>query len=285
MNENLVPTIDRVINNNIILTHDQNGKEIILMGRGLGFKKTPNATYDPNCVDKMFVLNDFQQSEQLIHFFNEIPDYEIDAAIEILDMANKKLNKSLNDSLIISLSDHIHTSIIRNKKGIFVKNLLLWDIQKFYPDEYKIGLDAVQIIKDKTDIELDNHEAGFIALHIVNAQMEDTAGDMYGITKIMQEIMNIIKYTSKITINEDSIYYYRFITHLKFFAQRLLSDNIYEENEDETLLTVVKQQYKDAYRCVLKVVEFVSKTYHHTLSNEEQLYLTIHIERIISKSR
>lgn len=212
--------IDKVINNNIIITHDDKEKEVILMGKALGFKKHTGDSYDPAAVEKRYYLSSAQSSNSnhLLQLLSDIPIEEFEAASAIIDAATTTLGKPLNDGTVISLGDHIHTAIERGKTGVFVKNILLWDIQRFYPDEYKVGRAALDIIKEKTGFELPEDEAGFIALHIVNAQMDNSVGDMYGLTKIMQ----IVRYSFRITFNERSAYYYRFITHLKFFAQRLI---------------------------------------------------------------
>lgn len=278
--------IHKVINNNIIVTLDASGKESILMGRGLGFKKHPNDEFDEGMVEKKFTLTSSEQSGHLSDLLHEIPMQEIDAAITIMDTALQKLDKKLNEGMIISLSDHIHTSIERSRDNIFVKNVLLWEIKKFYPEEFKIGKIALEIIRDKTGTLLPDDEAGFIALHIVNAQMEDTVGDAYGLTRVMQEIINIIKYTCRVSFDEDSVYYYRFITHLKFFAQRLLTHTTTcGDDGSDTLFAVVKEQYHESYQCVRKITEFIVHNYDYCLSQEEQLYLTIHIERIVKRSK
>lgn len=124
----------------------------------------------------------------------------------------------------------------------------MWEIRKFYPKEFQIGKQALDIIQNETKAVLFDDEAGFIALHIVNAQMEDPVGDLYGLTKVMQEILNIIKYTCKIAFDEDSFYFCRFITHLKFFAQRLLTHTAYDSEDNEELLEVVKKQYGQDWR-------------------------------------
>lgn len=277
--------IDKVINNNIVVIHDEAGKEIILTGRGIGFKKHPNDTFDERLVEKRFQLSCGEKSSHLSDLLNEIPVTEIEAAVTIMETAIRTLDKKLNEGTIISLSDHIHTSIERSRDHIFVKNVLLWEIKKFYPEEFKIGKKALDIIQEKTGILLPEDEAGFIALHIVNAQMEESVGDMYGLTKVMQEIISIIKYTCHVSFDEDSIYYYRFITHLKFFAQRLMTHTTCNDDGNDALLSVVKEQYRDSYLCVKKITEFIFNNYDYCLSDEEQLYLTIHIERIVKKSK
>ena len=60
--------------------------------------------------------------------------------IQILQEEAEKIGKSLNDMIYISLIDHVHTSIVRFLEGITVKNVLLWDIRRFYREEYETGL-------------------------------------------------------------------------------------------------------------------------------------------------
>ena len=143
---------------------------------------------------------------------------------------------------------------------------------------------ALKTIEDRFEIRLPDDEAGFIALHIVNAQKDQDIKVVYKITKIMQEISNIVKYNFGITFDEESVYYYRFITHLKFFAERLVEGKTYTGEEDDGLLDVIKVKYKNAYNCVEKIATFIKEQYNYDLANEEKLYLTIHIEKIVSRA-
>lgn len=278
-----VMKIHKMVNNNIVIALDASGKEQIYIGRGIGFKKHAGDEFDENAVEKKFSLST-EKTGQLEQLLREIPMEEIDAAVLIMNTAITRLGKKLNEGIILALSDHIHTSIVRSKQGIYVKNVLLWEIKKFYREEYQLGKQALEIIKEKTGVQLTDDEAGFIALHIVNAQMDEAVGDMYGLTKVMQEIVNIVKYTNKVRFDEESIYYYRFITHLKFFAQRLMTHTTYNSDGNDKLLEVVKEQYASSFSCVEKITEFILNNYNYALSSEEQLYLTIHIEQVVNKS-
>lgn len=275
--------IHKMVNNNIVIALDANGKEQIYIGRGIGFKKHAGDEFDENMTEKKFSLST-EKTGQLEQLLREIPMEEIDAAVSIMNAAITSLGKKLNEGIILSLSDHIHTAVERSKEGIYVKNVLLWEIRKFYQDEYRIGKMALEIIREKTGVQLMDDEAGFIALHIVSAQMDEAVGDMYGLTKVIQEIVNIVKYTTKVRFDEESIYYYRFITHLKFFAQRLMTHTTYDSDENDKLLEVVKEQYAASFSCVEKITEFILNNYNYALSDEEQLYLTIHIEQVVNKS-
>ena len=117
------------------------------------------------------------------------------------------------------------------------------------------------------------------------AQMEESAGDLYGLTKVMQEIMSIIKYSCKKPLDEESFHYCRFVTHLKFFVQRMLTHTTYRGDDSGELLAVVKKQYPQAYQCTDRVGQFTERCHSYPLSDEERLYLTIHIARILEKSQ
>lgn len=205
---------------------------------------------------------------------------------EIIAEARLRLGKHLNDMIYISLIDHVHTSIVRFLEGVTVKNALLWDIRRFYREEYQIGLWALDLIQERFKVRLPEDEAGFIALHLANAQMDqEVMHNMYEITRIMQELVNIVKYSFQISFDEDDVYYYRFITHLKFFAKRLVERNIYTEDDNDDLWEVIRGKYPRAFGCVEKITQFIEKKYEYELSKEEQLYLTIHVERVVNKTK
>lgn len=277
--------IHKILNNNVIITADEHDRELIVMGKGLGFKKKPGDFISKDNVDKVYQLTNEKISLQFQELLEDLPMEYLEISDEIIEYAKKEINENLNETIYISLTDHLHTAIERVKKNVEVKNVLLWDIKRFFPDEFKVGMMAIQKVKEKYDVDLSEDEAGFIALHIVNAQQDgEGPSNTYEITKIMQEIMNIIKYYFKISFDESSVYFYRFTTHLKFFAYRLTSKSQYLEETDSELLDVVKMKYKNAYSCVTKIGSYLDDNYDYALSNDEKLYLTIHIARLVQKN-
>ena len=271
--------ISKVLNNNVAVVIENN-EEKIVMGRGICFKKKTGDTVEPATIDKVFYLHNQEVLSRFKELVVDIPLEYLEIGEEIMDEARLSLGKALNDNIYISMVDHIYTAVIRAKDNILVKNALLWDIQRFYKEEYQIGKKALEIIEKKTGVLLPNDEAGFIALHIVNGQLDEDVHDMYEITKIMQEIENIVRYHFKIEFNEESAYYYRFITHLKFFAQRLVEHKKPNQKEDD-LLEVVQVKYANAYQCVEKIAMYIKNQYNYELYDEEKLYLTIHIHRVV----
>ncbi|WP_339102051.1 BglG family transcription antiterminator LicT [Candidatus Enterococcus clewellii] len=277
--------IHKILNNNVIITVDEHNRELIVMGKGLGFKKKPGDFISKDKVDKVYQLTSEKISLQFQELLEDLPMEYLEISDEIIEYAKKEINENLNETIYISLTDHLHTAIERVKKNVEVKNVLLWDIKRFFPDEFKVGMMAIEKVKERYGVELSEDEAGFIALHIVNAQQDgDGSGNTYEITKVMQEIMNIIKYYFKISFDESSVYFYRFTTHLKFFAYRLLSKGQYIDETDQELLEIIKKKYQNAYHCIEKIEKYLTDAYDYKISNDEKLYLTIHIARLVIKN-
>lgn len=280
-----VMKIQKILNNNVVVVKDRNSMEKIVMGRGIAYKKKVGETFDETKIDKEFTLSNKDAVNKFQELIADISIDYIELAEEIISDINAKKGKKLNEMVYINLVDHIYTSIERFRKGITVKNVMLWEIRKFYSEEFFVGLNALDMIEKRYHVRLPEDEAGFIALHIVNAEIdEENMQNMYQITKFMKEILNIVKYKFHVIFDEDSIYYYRFVTHLKYFAHRMISKKKYKDENVDDLFEIIKEKYGNSYDCVHAISEFILKKYKYVLSNEEKLYLTIHIERVIYKS-
>lgn len=275
--------IHKILNNNAIIFLNKTGHEQIAMGAGIAYKRKAGEKVEEALIDKVFSIDD-ESNKMLKTLLSDIPIEYFSITEEIVQYAKRHTNKALSDTVYIALIDHIYTSVKRHCDGITLPNPMIWDIRRFYPDELEVGKYALAIIKNKKNIQLSDDEAGFVALHIVNAQTDNKSIDeIYELTRIMQEISNIVKYHFHIEFDESSVYFYRFVTHLRFFVQRLLSNKRIENQENE-LLDLIKGKYQNAYSCVCKIEKFVKKQYHYCISDEEKLYLTIHIERLIYKT-
>lgn len=272
--------VSKVINNNLVRSRDEKDQEILVMGCGLGFKKKVGDEIDQTKVERIYTCNDKVSSNRLISLLEKIPLEHVQVTNEILSYARVALGKKLNENVYITLTDHIDFAINRYKKGMTLRNALLWEIKKFYNHEYLVGKEALAIIERKLGITLPEDEAGFIALHLVNASMDELSmAKTTDMTKMMQNILNIVKYHFGMDLDEYSIHYERFVTHLKFFAQRVLSGIIIED-QDKQFLAVLKEQCKKEYECTEKVKSYVKKEFGTDLTEDEMIYLTIHIKRI-----
>lgn len=271
--------VTRIINNNVVAAVDDYNHELVLMGSGIGFKKKIGDLVDPDSVEKQFARFDEQQTLNFQRLAQEVPYEYMHITNEIVAYAQISLNKELNEELYISLMDHLNFAISRTKQGIYLPNSMLWEIKHYYNHEYRIGMEAISIVKNHSGITLPADEAGFIAMHILNAEMELDMDRTRMMTKIIQDVLNIVKYHFNIQIDEESLDYERFVTHLKFFIQRAMHE---KESRiwEKSLMDMIRIQYMDAYECAGKVASYIEKTTPYAVQEEEMVYLTVHIQRL-----
>lgn len=275
--------IHQVINNNIAISIDSQGDEIILIGKGLAFNKKKGDEVDSKRIEKKFYVEDKGLYSKFKKLLQEVSMEEINVADDIISLARKDLKKDLNESIYISLPDHINLAIKRIREGLNVKNGLLWEIKKLYKEEYSVAVKAVEMINKRFEVGLGEDEAGFIAFHFVNAQLGGHMNTVTKITDFTKEILNIVTYRLRTPINQESLNVFRFITHLKFFANRIFSNEMNESVDDPVLFDMVRKRYSKAFEITQNIKQHIITQYAYEISDTEATYLTIHIQRLMER--
>ena len=266
--------ISKILNNNVVIS-EENQEEVILMGRGLAFGRKVGQEIPDELIEKKYVL-----SENRRQLLMELPVEVMEMSDKIISFAREKLQKKLKDSAFLAMADHIHGVLLRLEDDIYLKNFLMWDIKRFFPIEFEVGQYAKQLLSAYVNKELPDDEAAFIALTLVNAELENGDGTARDLTMMMEEIMTIVKYSLEISLDEEDIYLERFMTHLKFFCERVLTNSGNRDLEDNEMFDLLKCKYPLVYETTRKIADFLKQTRNYQTSEDEQLYLTIHLSRM-----
>ncbi len=271
--------IEKVINNNIISAYEKSGAEVIVMGRGIGFKKKQGEMVPADQISKIFRIKSRTLAEQFKELLANMPLERVRISDEIISHAKDHLKLKLNQSIYVTLTDHINFAIERVSQGIEPQNALLWEIKRFYPQEFQLGIYALELIQDRLDILLPEDEAGFIALHFVNAEYGTDIRDAVKFPDQMQAIVDIVERDLGILLDESSLHYERFMTHIKFLIQRIYRKELLS-SEDRELSLLMQRKYPREYQCSVKVAEYIMQATGSRLSEEEIMYLSVHIRRV-----
>lgn len=271
--------IIKVINNNVISSEDDKGKEIIVMGKGIGFGKKAGEEIDETKIEKVFSLPD-ESTSQFMQVVKDMPYEYIRTAELVIAYARETLGYHLSKNIYVTLTDHLGYAIERNRQGIVVANELSWEMKKFYNAEFQVGLKALDIVKQELDVELPEDEAGFIAMHLVNAQMGGQMNQSRNMPAMIKDILNIVRYTFQVELDEKSLSYERFVTHLRFFVQRVISREDSERN-DEEFDQLIADRFPRSYECAQKIKSYMKKKLDYEVSDVEISYLAVHIHRVI----
>lgn len=271
--------IEKVINNNIISAYEKSGAEVIVMGRGIGFKKKQGEVVPADQISKIFRIKSRTLAEQFKELLANMPLERVRVSDEIISHAKDHLKLKLNQSIYVTLTDHINFAIERVSQGIEPQNALLWEIKRFYPQEFQLGIYALELIHDRLGILLPEDEAGFIALHFVNAEYGTDIRDAVKFPDQMQAIVDIVERDLGILLDESSLHYERFMTHIKFLIQRIYRKELLF-SEDRELSLLMQRKYPREYQCSVKVAEYIMQATGSRLSEEEIMYLSVHIRRV-----
>ncbi|MGL5435043.1 MAG: PRD domain-containing protein [Lachnospiraceae bacterium] len=275
----------KVLNNNAAIVVDENGMESVVMGKGIAHKAKKGEEITGQEIDKIFILDDKSKLARYSKLFTEIPEPVFSLSNKYIEAAIQKLNRKLQNSLYISLADHLNSMIERGRVHAYIKNKMLWDIKRMYQDEFQISRELVKEFNQLYGTVYDDNEAATISLHFVNATIESDYDTTVKITKLIGDILSIVKYNFMIEYDEDSYSYYRFVVHLRFLAQRIFQDTMLD---DPDMSQVLRQQltgpYEEAFGCADKVKQFVVDHYSYLFTEQECLFLAIYIIKVVSDS-
>lgn len=271
--------ITKIINNNTIATVLDDQQEAILTGSGIGFRKKVGDIVSPQVIEKTYYLRG-EKADQYERLFNKIPPVYFEIAEKVMKKAEYDLKLKLSSQLIFALTDHMYFSVERQRRGDMMPNLMLQEVRLLYSEEFRIGLYGKQLLEEKTQCKLPMDEAGYIALHIVNSQVQDSSINVNNVVVFTNGVLNIISETFHGRVDENSFFYNRFISHLKFLATRVFKQERLEMGAIENMYPILLGKDQRLEGVITKIKNFVQDTFDYQLSVEEETYLLIHIIKI-----
>lgn len=271
--------IERIINNNVISALDQEGKEIVVMGSGIGFGKKKGQFCDESRIDKIFRMEDEAVLGRFKDLLAKLPLEYIQVSNDIISFAKKELGVSLNQNVYITLTDHISFALERFQENMNFTNALHSEIRRFYPAEYSVGIHALQLIEEKTGILLPEDEASAIALHLVNAELNLKVRDIWALTEIMGRMMELISGYMPV-LQTESLEKDRLLSDLKFMLCRVLTLKPLKEKGDPALSCYMKESCPELVKAVTEIGKLLEENYQCHMTAEEQLYLVVSLKRI-----
>lgn len=266
------------LNNNLVLTADESDKEVLLRGKGLGFRKTPYTLKDQSAIERIYTS---MHDSRIQGFVNSLPKGLLDITEEIVDEGQRMLGKQLNRSLMLSLADHLSCAIERAQNGDEFDDGIQFDIRRLYPDEMAVGEMALRTISARTGIEIPMSEASAIALHFINASygvydMRNT----YKLTQTLSDLLMLVNKYYDLTPIKDSVQYGRFIAHLRYFIARKYGGIELSGEASGIDLSSIAQD-DEMLTCIGDIETYVSEEHSWTCSADEKLYLLVHLNVLV----
>ena len=268
--------IIRKINNNAAIAQDKRGRELVVLGRGVGFQAVPYELTDLSVIYRTY----YDVNPKYFGLAGDLPPEILLLATEIAEQAEFQLDCELNPNLPFTLADHLNFALERLHKGVRLAAPLGYDVRHLYPKESALGLWALDLVETRLGERLPDAEAVSVALHLVSAELQSSSLDsMMRTLSIIEEIDKIVEARLRIHLDHDSYNYSRFAVHLQYLIQRLENGTQSEENNTD-ILRQMARDYPNLYTCACEVGDYLYRGYGWRCNQEETLYLMLHINRV-----
>ena len=273
--------IEKVLNNNVLIAEHPSYEEVVLIGKGIGFNRKHGDIIDAEAVEKLFVLKNEKEQKNYIKLLPIIDNDYLEVIISAIDLIKQRTNDTLNEHIHVALTDHLMFAITRASQGLEMSNPFLLETKALYRREYEIAIEVVDLIREKTEINLPIGEIGFIALHIHSAITNKNISDVNQHSQLVSRLVTIVEENLRIQIDRESIDYLRLVRHLRFAIERVVNGEKVAEPEKITLL--LKDEYPVCYNLSWKLIKVMQQTLKMKVFDAEAVYLTMHLQRLQNK--
>lgn len=274
-------TVQKALNNNVIIATHPTYQEVVLIGKGIGFNKKKGDTVSFDSADKTFLLKGQQEKEQYMQLLTHIDPNIISFMNDMLVYIEERMDQRLNEYIHIALTDHIAFAINRVNKEIQFNNPFLFEIESLYPKEFQIASEVVQKVKEELDVDFPRGEIGFIALHIHSAVTDRSVRDLRKNHTLISQMITVIEDHLEINLQKGNADYNRLIQHLHRAIDRVYQGE--KLGKQKSLENVLKQTYPLCYNLAWKLIKVMQKQLNRPVDETEVLYLTIHLQRLTDK--
>ena len=133
----------------------------------------------------------------------------------------------------------------------------------------------IKKIQRKYKIKFPPGEIGFITLHIHSARKGNKLSNTIKYSYLSNRIVTCIENAFDSKINKKSLDYARFLSHIRFTIERILTDTML--NND--LIDIIKKSYTQSYEIAEEAAKVIEETLNKKVTEDEIAYITMHIER------
>lgn len=271
--------VQRVIGNNVVMVQgSKNGKEYVIIGKGIGFavKGTGIIEGNDHRIEKLFRLEDRDQWSQYQVLLEDIDPKVMKITDEIISDIADQFSGKLNDKIYLALPSHIQFTIYRLRNGMDIVNPFLQETKLTFPKEYEIAYKAAGKINNEFQVQIPEDEIGFLTYHVYSAVSNVPVGQLVKASNIVNELMELIREERNLTFEYGSMNHVRLMIHLRFSIERILQGSLI----DNPFVKHIKKEYKREYALAKKLGKVMENSLSVEVPEEELCFLAMHLYRL-----
>lgn len=270
--------IRKILNHNTILVikMDDN-KEYLLMGKGAGFSKKVGERIEKRPEDTVYSLQKLTDRGEAREIIKSVSPVCLELANDVLNEAEREFGK-IDRAILFPMADHIEYAVRRIKNHEQISNPLTEDIRVLFYKEYKVAQCMIPLLQERMKVEIDEHEVGYIALHIHSAINDEKVSQAMMITCAVRECITLVEEQTSRKIDVMSLAYNRLMNHVRYMVARALNNERLKLNMNDYM----EVKFPEAFRTAAMICDEVGRSLKCQLDEVEIGYLAMHIERVVN---
>lgn len=269
--------IQKILNHNSVIgIRVEDNKEYLVMGKGIAFGKKINERVEAGAEDTIYSLQEITERGEAKDIIKAVSPVCLELANEVLNRAEKEFGK-IDRSILFPMADHIEFAVRRIKNHEQISNPLTEDIRILFYKEYKVAQCMEQLLMDRLQIRIDEHEVGYIALHVHSAIDNEKVSQAMQIARAVRECISLVEKQTGRKIDVMSLSYNRLMNHVRYMIARSISGEKLKVSMNDYMET----KFPEAFHAAKKICAEIEQSMKITLEDVEIGYLAIHIERVM----
>lgn len=270
--------IKKVLNHNsVIAIGEGDNREYLVMGKGIAFGKKVTERVETGAENTVYSLHELNTDRgAATDIIKTVSPECLELANEVLNRAEKEFGQ-IDRSILFPMADHIAFAVRRIRNNEQISNPLTEDIRILFYKEYKVAECMKQLLADMLGVEIDEHEIGYIALHVHSAIEEEEVSQAMQVARAVRECISLVEKQTGKKIDIMSLSYNRLMNHIRYMIARSLNG----EKLKVSMNDYMEIKFPEAYKMAIKVCDEIEKDLKLKLEDVEIGYLAIHIERVM----
>ncbi|WP_137843293.1 PRD domain-containing protein [Microbacterium sp. 2FI] len=272
----------KVLNNNVVISVDESGRERVLMGRGIGFQLKPEDHLDPARIEKTFILEDGAEGDRARRLLTDVPYPIVEAVTAAVDEAERMLGRDLGRRILLAVIDHVQYVLERLQQGVRIPATSMPELRVLFPQEFGAAVLMASSISSRLGTDLPEEESVFLTMHLLNATRDEPNGTAALLFRRVQHVVSTVESGLGVALDTTSADYARFILHVQFLLQRLVARTMLR-GSDSSFFEFAKRSYPRSFAIAEDVKAYVRAATGSELTDEEVLYVVVHVERLATQ--
>lgn len=269
--------VKKVLNHNtLIAVVAEEKKEYLIMGKGVGFGRKTGERIEARPEDRVYSMMELTERGDAREIIKSISPECLELANEVLSCAEKEFGK-VDRSILFPMADHIEFALKRIRNSEPISNPLTEDIRILFHNEFKVARCIKPLLLKRYGVEFDDHEIGYIALHIHSAIEDEQVSRAMQIAKAVRDCISLVEEQTDKTIDVISLSYNRLMNHIRFMVARALSG----EKLKVSMNDYMEVKFPESFRMAQQICDQIGYNMKLELDEVEIGYLAIHIERVV----